>query len=47
MVTHDSGLTVWFTGLSGAGKSTLNQAVQLQLTALGFRTEILDGDTVS
>ncbi|MBV9226405.1 MAG: adenylyl-sulfate kinase [Acidobacteriaceae bacterium] len=46
LATHDSGLTVWFTGLSGAGKSTLSQAVQLQLTALGFRTEILDGDIV-
>ncbi len=46
IVTHDSGLTVWFTGLSGAGKSTLSQAVQRQLTELGFRTEILDGDII-
>lgn len=38
------GLTVWCTGLSGAGKTTICSVVQTELTALGFRVEILDGD---
>jgi bifunctional enzyme CysN/CysC len=45
-VMAHSGLTVWFTGLSGAGKSTLSRAVQNELAAQGYRTEILDGDIV-
>ncbi len=41
-----SGLTVWFTGLSAAGKSTISRAVQNELEARGYRTEVLDGDVV-
>jgi adenylylsulfate kinase len=40
------GVTVWFTGLSGAGKTTLSQAVEKQLTDLGYPVERLDGDIV-
>jgi bifunctional enzyme CysN/CysC len=38
--------TVWFTGLSGAGKSTIANLVQLELTARGGHTYLLDGDNV-
>jgi bifunctional enzyme CysN/CysC len=40
------GLTVWFTGLSASGKSTISRAVQAELEAQGYRTELLDGDIV-
>lgn len=40
------GLTVWFTGLSGAGKTTICKSVYAELTALGYRVEILDADIV-
>jgi adenylylsulfate kinase len=33
-----------FCGLSGAGKTTLAKNVALELTELGIRTEIIDGD---
>jgi adenylylsulfate kinase len=39
-----TGLTLWFTGLSAAGKTTLSRAVARELTALGYRTELLDAD---
>ncbi len=43
---QDRGVTVWLTGLSGAGKSTITQGLVQQLTALGRRVEVLDGDVV-
>jgi adenylyl-sulfate kinase len=42
----DCGMVVWFTGLSSAGKSTLSQAVGVQLSAQGYRVEVLDGDVI-
>jgi bifunctional enzyme CysN/CysC len=41
---RQEGLTVWFTGLSAAGKTTICKCVHAELTARGYRTEILDGD---
>ena len=46
MTVAHPGLTVWFTGLSGSGKSTLSLAVNGQLTASGYRVQLLDGDEV-
>src|SRR5262245_128503 len=46
MRSVESGFTLWLTGLSGAGKSTLAEAVRDEITALGRRVEILDGDEV-
>jgi len=40
------GMTLWFTGLSGAGKTTISQAVENELTAQGYKVEVLDGDVV-
>lgn len=39
-----TGFVVWFTGLPGSGKSTLAGLLQQRLSALGLRTEVLDGD---
>ncbi len=38
------GFTLWFTGLSGAGKSTLAKRLEEELTARGYRVEVVDGD---
>lgn len=38
--------TLWFTGLSGSGKSTLANALEIQLTAMGKHTMLLDGDNI-
>ena len=38
--------TLWFTGLSGSGKSTLANALEIQLTAIGKHTMLLDGDNI-
>lgn len=40
------GLTVWFTGLSGAGKTTVCKSVHAELTAHGYRAEMLDADNI-
>jgi adenylyl-sulfate kinase len=40
------GFTLWFTGLSGAGKSTLAAMTAAELSKLGYRVEVLDGDEV-
>jgi adenylyl-sulfate kinase len=37
---------IWFTGLSGSGKSTLANATETALFDLGFKTYVLDGDTM-
>lgn len=36
----------WFVGLSGSGKSTVAKAVEKELHALGYLTELLDGDNL-
>ncbi len=41
-----TGLIVWFTGLSGAGKTTLAKSVERELWNRGYRTFLLDGDTL-
>jgi adenylylsulfate kinase len=40
------GATVWFTGLSGAGKTTICHEVAAQLSEMGIKPELLDGDEV-
>jgi len=37
---------IWFTGLSGSGKSTLAVHLEARLYANGFKTYLLDGDTI-
>jgi len=43
-MTH--GFTVWLTGLSGSGKSTLGNLLAQELSNLGHKVELLDGDVV-
>jgi len=40
------GFTIWLTGPSGAGKTTLAVRLARKLRKLGYRVEVLDGDTV-
>lgn len=40
------GAVLWFTGLSGSGKSTLAGAIEHQLTSMGMKTYLLDGDNI-
>jgi len=40
------GLVVWLYGLSGSGKSTLAIALERQLAAEGYFTQVLDGDNI-
>jgi bifunctional enzyme CysN/CysC len=40
------GAVLWLTGLSGAGKSTLAQALEKELFHRGWRTMLLDADTL-
>lgn len=42
----DKGFVVWFTGLPGSGKTTVAKAVKEQLSNIGIKTELLDGDWV-
>ncbi|MDX2002246.1 MAG: adenylyl-sulfate kinase [Chitinophagales bacterium] len=37
---------VWFTGLSGSGKSTIARVLEYELYAMGFLTQVIDGDNV-
>jgi adenylylsulfate kinase len=39
-------LVIWFTGLSGSGKTTLAVALEKELFARGFLTQLLDGDNI-
>ena len=41
-----AGLCLWLTGLSGSGKSTVGRLAAGQLSDLGHRVEVLDGDDV-
>ena len=44
---HESGFTVFFTGLSGAGKSTIASVLMVKLLEMGGRpVTLLDGDVV-
>jgi adenylylsulfate kinase len=43
---RQQGKVIWFTGLSGSGKSTLATQLESELHKLGFKTYLLDGDTV-
>jgi adenylyl-sulfate kinase len=43
---NQDGATLWFTGLSGAGKSTLAFLLEHQLTALKYKSYVLDGDNI-
>lgn len=38
--------TIWVTGLSGSGKSYFSNRLESKLYELGFRTMLLDGDTI-
>ncbi len=40
------GAVVWLTGLSGSGKSTIAVLAEKQLTDLGYRCYLLDGDNL-
>ena len=46
MKNHQSGVTIWFTGLSGAGKSTVAEHVAELLRQRHRPPEVLDGDIV-
>ncbi len=37
---------IWLTGLSGSGKTTIANALERQLHAEGFLTQVLDGDNI-
>jgi adenylylsulfate kinase len=37
---------IWFTGLSGSGKSTIARVLEYELYAMGYFTQVLDGDNV-
>ncbi|MEX1253205.1 MAG: adenylyl-sulfate kinase [Dehalococcoidia bacterium] len=43
---HESGFTIWFTGLSGAGKTTIAEQLDRVLRDRGLKVESLDGDVV-
>ncbi|WP_456398053.1 adenylyl-sulfate kinase, partial [Palaeococcus sp. (in: euryarchaeotes)] len=44
--TLEQGFTIWLTGPSGAGKTVLAHALKKKLKGMGYRVEILDGDTI-
>jgi adenylylsulfate kinase len=43
---NQKGIAIWFTGLSGSGKTTIAIALEKELHAKGFLTQILDGDNI-
>ena len=45
-ISGHRGAVIWFTGLSGCGKSTIANCVDYQLSQLGVKTTLLDGDNV-
>ena len=46
MNSQTKGVTIWLTGLSGSGKTSIAVFLEQQLTSLGYKTEVLDGDVV-
>jgi adenylylsulfate kinase len=44
--THQTGLTIWLTGLSASGKSTIATALEQTLLQRGLNAYLLDGDNV-
>lgn len=44
--THQSGATLWFTGLSASGKSTIATALEQHLLHKGVNSYRLDGDNI-
>jgi adenylylsulfate kinase len=46
MKREQKGVTLWLTGLSGSGKTTISHAVAEELKRLGYKVEILDGDSI-
>ena len=45
-VNEQKPMIVWLTGLSGSGKSTIANQLEIELSKLGKRTYLLDGDNV-
>jgi len=45
-INQQKPLCLWFTGLSGSGKSTIANALEIELSKMGKRTYILDGDNI-
>lgn len=43
-MAHETGFTVWLTGMLGAGKTTLAQYVEARLRQVGRQVEVLDED---
>jgi len=46
MLLSQKAMLIWFTGLSGSGKSTLANRLEIALNQCGYKTYILDGDTI-
>lgn len=46
MLLSQKALLIWFTGLSGSGKSTLANGLEIALNQCGYKTYILDGDSI-
>ena len=45
-INQQKPLCLWFTGLSGSGKSTIANALEIELSKMGKRAYILDGDNI-
>ena len=46
MLLSQKAMLIWFTGLSGSGKFTLANRLEVALSLCGYKTYILDGDSV-
>jgi adenylylsulfate kinase len=43
---NQKSIVIWISGLSGSGKTTIAQSVEMELSKLGFLTQIMDGDNI-